>query len=298
MGSLRQIREVRRPVIREADAVPSSISRENEASGFHSQYVNPDWLYLKPGAVAFIYTTDGRVFYGDESTTHYAIIGNHSELLDDRYGLRSYYISQGLPFNESVNSNAEAVEADSDVTAPRLASDPVWDSERDDSGNGWSDYDGLQPRDVALRVGDLLGRIGRGGSFVSFWNEDPENYSSDNLLQQCLQKLIADGHLKPDAEVSTPTHGTIPMREAMGGAKGRALTPEEQEQMELYKKLHLMRGQEKHDAMKKLGVGGGGKPHPMTASLDKAGLRTPGQRWWAMNSESFDRRLQSVLDRL
>jgi hypothetical protein len=59
---------------------------------------------------------------------------------------------------------------------------------------------------------------------------------------------------------------------------------EEIEHAELQRRLHLLRGSEKQDAMKKLGVGGR-KDHPIQTALDKAGLRSPGQKWWALNSE-------------
>jgi hypothetical protein len=52
--------------------------------------------------------------------------------------------------------------------------------------------------------------------------------------------------------------------------------PTNQDEVDLYKNLHLMRGAEKKAAMKKLGVGVGGKPHLMASAIANAGLLKPG----------------------
>lgn len=85
------------------------------------------------------------------------------------------------------------------------------------------------------------------------------------------------------------------MLDELSEAKTEELNDDDLQKMELYKQLHLMRGAEKHAAMKKLGLVGGGKPHPMQTALDKAKLRIPGQKWWAPHSESFEKRLGAVL---
>lgn len=138
---------------------------------------------------------------------------------------------------------------------------------------------------------DLLGRVGykRLGFYdkvrvACFWNDTPGVYS--NLLEPCIKALIERDFLDDDSFISTPIHKTVPVSTILGGkAETKEMTDEEQTDYELYKKLHQLRGQEKHDAMKKLKVGGGGKPHPMQQAMSKTGLIGPGQKWWAMHSE-------------
>ncbi len=343
MASLRQIRESRLhlPVIRETDfelnsawrdsafAGSSGEPNENELSGHHKDYINPDVTYRRPGAVAFIFTSEGRVYYGDEDTTHYEIIGQHQELVISRYRLYGYYQEHGIPMTEGEEPGAspeaaEPVSSSRDpqkkrcgycrnyipkeaTVCPDCDGDPSYvdpygssyqSSVQSDASSGPrrinSDGDDMEPREVAMGVGDLLGRIGRVNQSLvaSFWNTEASQY--EQHLQPCLAKLIQDGHLTPDASVSTPLHGTVPMS-GLAGAKMKEMTAADHEDMELYKRLHLMRGEEKKAAMKKLGVGVGGSPHPMQSAMLKAGLLGPGQKWWAPHSESFNRRLGSVL---
>ncbi len=359
MSSLRQIRQIRESRLRiiqetsfelnpawqftSAQSDPAE-PNENELIKHHLDYINPDELYGTDGAVAFIYTTQGRMYYGENDTAHFEIIGNHPELVISRYRLYSYYKEHRLPMSEGAQTDlSRLVDAKNGKHKSELSSsadpnkkkcgycynyvpkdaticpncdedpnyvDPYGSSYKSDassyvsstpSGPRRVDSDGydMEPRDVAVEMGDLLGRLGRldeQGMLVSFWNDKPEQYTEH--LKPCLNKLMADGYLEPQAQVSTPTHGIISMQQALSGVQGRALTPEEQEQLELYKQLHLMRGKEKQEAMKKLGVGGGGKPHPMQSAMDQAGLRVPGQKWWAPHSESFNRRLSNVLNKL
>ncbi len=148
-------------------------------------------------------------------------------------------------------------------------------------------------RDIACEI-DLFGRIKYNKEVVSFWNEDSYPYEQ---LKPCLKELIDGGYLLPDCYISTPIHQTIPLSQLDNSVRTE-LTPEQREKMELYKKLHLMRGAEKKAAMKELGVGGGGKPHEMQTALRGAGLQKPGQKWWAPHSESFNRSLNNALSGL
>ncbi len=139
---------------------------------------------------------------------------------------------------------------------------------------------------------DLLGRIGykRLGytdkvRIVSFWNDTPSVYSK--LLESCLKEMMSRNLIDDDSFISSPIHKTVPVSTILGGkAETKEMTDEEQTDYELHSKLHLMRGQEKRDAMKKVGVDGGGKPHPMQQAMSNAGLLKPGQKWWATQSES------------
>jgi len=134
----------------------------------------------------------------------------------------------------------------------------------------------------------LLGRVGlayepplpRGTKVVSFWNDDELEY--DQWLSGCLTTLKSNGIIDDESFVSTPLHGTVPITQI---GRGREMDEHERERYELMSRLHLMRGAEKQAAMKKLGVGAGGRPHPVQSAMRGSGLQGPGQRWWAPTSE-------------
>lgn len=135
----------------------------------------------------------------------------------------------------------------------------------------------------------LSGRVSEYGGnlnkYVSFWNTNRKLY--DAYFQACLQRLRADGLIDDQTLVSTPLHGTVPLTQVDGSA-ARQISSEEEERVRLAREMHTMTGQAKQDAMKKLGVGGGGKPHAMQTALRDAGLNHAGQKWWAATSESVE----------
>lgn len=317
MASLRQIRE---SLVRPLRTIPEGFNDFELNPGFHipsdlsndphaglnasdfdrdgnndpdvaEDYINPDKLFDKSGSTTFIYTTEGKVYYGTaEDTTHYQLIGMNRDLLVGRYKLYKYYRMMGLSINEDseqyhqidFNHSPESsmFAMPSSVFAPRLLSPPQSGPVVNSEGN----YG--EPREIATKIGDLAGRIGDHGTIVSFWNTNKSQY--DNLLQSCLSQLISDQKLSQNPKISTPLHGTVPLSE-VSNIQMKEMTPEDYEQMELHKQLHLMRGGAKQQAMKKLGVGGGGKPHPVQQAMDNAGLRVPGQKWWAPHSEGLVR---------
>lgn len=151
-------------------------------------------------------------------------------------------------------------------------------------------YEGIGSTDGSgkIVVPMLVGRVGLyQGNFlmyVSFWNQRQDTYSQ--LLSSCIQRLRADGLIDDNALISTPLHGTVTQVELAGNTQqAKQMSPEEQEMHDLAHQMHTMTGAQKQAAMKKLGVGGQ-KPHPIQTAMDNAGLRVPGQKWWAMNSES------------
>lgn len=147
----------------------------------------------------------------------------------------------------------------------------------------------LRQRLLASRVRDELDKValcGRiqdvaGQRTVSFWKDQP-------FLKDCLQKLLDDNLIDDQTFVSTPKLETIPLAK-VGVKKERQLSATQEADFELHRQLHLMRGDEKREAMKKLGVGVGGRPHPMQQALTAKGLLGPGQKWWAPNSEGKNR---------
>ncbi len=85
---------------------------------------------------------------------------------------------------------------------------------------------------------------------VSFWNTNKKAY--DNNLAACLQAL-----------------------------QNKQL----QAKTDLYRKVHIMRGNAKKDAMKKLGLGWVSKKNRWQQEMEKAGQTTPGNKSWAPTSE-------------
>ncbi len=155
----------------------------------------------------------------------------------------------------------------------------------DDLVERYNALSGNRPlRDKAERV-DLVGRAGKVGMLgitaVSFWNTAQQIY--DGLLKDCLEALIYDGFIDSNYFVSTPSTGVVSQDEILGKNVPQQQTSDEE--TELYKQLHLMRGAEKKAAMKKLGVGVGGRSHPMATAMANAGLLKAGQKWWAPHSE-------------
>lgn len=153
-------------------------------------------------------------------------------------------------------------------------------------------------RDRAEKI-DLVGRAGKvtmlGIRAVSFWNIEQGIY--DDLLASCLEELIFEGIIDSNYMVSTPATGVVTQDEILGkNQPAPAPSPVDSDEVELYKNLHLMRGEQKRDAMKKLGVGVGGRPHPIATAMNKTGLLKPGQKWWAPTSEGILREPDSTTE--
>lgn len=223
------------------------------------RWSNPDTFWGDPDSIAtFIYTADGYLSYASAGETHYDLIRSDVNLYDRYF---EYFNVQ--------QHDSDTYEFEGEV----------------------GDYDDLIGflREHAVQI-DLLGRIGYLNDntnntevpVVSFWNSDARLY--DKFLRLCLEEIITQGDVDRNlCYISTPIHKTVPLSSIVAGT---AKTGAVDDNYELYKKLHLMRGAEKQAAMKKLGVGGT-KPHPMQTAMDNANLRVPGQKWWAMNSEDL-----------
>ncbi len=67
------------------------------------------------------------------------------------------------------------------------------------------------------------------------------------------------------------------------------------QQIDAMAQLHLARGDEKKNLMKKAGLKSvPGKVPEMATAMQKAGQLAPGQKWWANTSEGLERRLALV----
>ncbi len=224
-----------------------------------NDWSDPDQFYRMQGSVTFIYTFDGVMYYGDYiGTKHFQLIEDNPELID-RYRLG--YFFDVLNDRDTVKQQDEA-------------------------------HTDCEPRRIAMRRGDLLGRLyaNRKETIVSFWNVDREAY--DALLPACLQQLVADNKATGEIMISTPVHGTIPA-ETLEDHQTEEITPEMAKHVEMRQQLHVMQGDEKKRAMKELGVGGQRK-NPWQAEAEKHGVVRPGQKWWAVNSEGLDQELAGL----
>jgi len=111
-----------------------------------------------------------------------------------------------------------------------------------------------------------------------------------------MDELYKSGLIKEPVYISTPINGVSPL-DAVSTAK--ATKTLDKEELKLLQKLHLLRGNEKKEAMQKLGLGWKTeKQHGMQAAMKRAGFVGPGQKWWAIHSEStFARRLNTILEK-
>jgi hypothetical protein len=286
---------------------PEVIREWGSAKPFHAdllrmRWVNPDTWYMETGAVPFIFTADGNIFYGwNETVTHGEIIALSRELwsrFKHVLGANFWNDFGGPPVDDPLDeglSDAPVIASSAGSVCPdcggsiepgravcsRCDRDNTGDS---DSGFAW--------RDKICNLA-LLGRISPNRQTASFWNEDPEQY--EQLLGNCVQKLISDGKLDPNGEVSTPVHRTVPVSE-LSNVKAQELTDEERAQVKLWQKLHLLRGDAKKIAMKQLGVGWDQQTqHPWAKAMKDAGTLTPGAKWWAPTSEETISQIASAI---
>ncbi len=298
----------------------ASILTEWEGVGTGESWITPDDIYRTgEGVLAFIYTSEGEIYYGLTIAwdTHGKLIGRKQELSNRYAQLWSADAIDQFEKNFDLLSSDEQpepdivdldpkilqqIQADMNPQQPQLNEDKCpncgnqiesggelcddcldemsgedeYDEYFDSNGMGWR----KETEDI-----DLLGRIDKDKSLVSFWNRNEEILQK--LLKPCLARLIKDGKLKPDAYVSTPIHGTIHISE-LENTKVKELSPEEIERIELYQQLHLMKPAEKKATMIRLGLldpEQGVIKRPWQREAEQVGMVQPGQKWWAPTSE-------------
>lgn len=146
----------------------------------------------------------------------------------------------------------------------------------------------------SIQATDLFGRVNQDRTIASFWNSKEKVYKKS--LRPCIDKLISNNMLSPDGAISTPIHGTFYIKD-FDDVMPRELTPEQKETLELQRQLHMMPAAQKKIAMQKLGL----LPNNVTTKANrwqqagqKAGVLTPGQKWWAPTSESRKHKLSSI----
>jgi hypothetical protein len=256
-------------------------------------FITPDVLYNSGDNVSFIYTRDGQMFYGKNRDKHWEMMIRTPELVD-RYKLRPFIAK----YQDEVRQALAAKQNDGYQLCSYCRTETPLGLQCTNCGADLEDQDGtlpgetpahLQPRKVATKYGDLVGRIGFDKAnpnvpIVSLWNSQEEDYQ---FLEPCLKRLAQDNLIAPGDYVSTPLHGTVPLDQALT-AEIKPLDMNDQEKVELWHKLHLMKPADKQAAMRKLGLKVGSTKNAWQQEAEKNGVARPGQKYWAMNSEAAE----------
>jgi len=119
---------------------------------------------------------------------------------------------------------------------------------------------------------------------ISFWNEN-------GLMSSCCERLLKENLVNSD-DIAFSPNGEIQFIIPKNIQINKTDFDNDAYQAKLVRdrqKLHLLPSSQKKQAMKKLGVGGGGSgfKHPWQAALEKGGYINPGQKWRTPTSESF-----------
>jgi len=212
-------------------------------------YKDPDFFYTEPSARTFIYTIDNELYHESGTETHRSLEDKHT--------------------NDLLGDYKREAEAQTD--------NDYWES-----------------RQMILEHYALYGRVGRlvGNSatrvIVTFWNTYDDIYS---LLDGCLKALEKQRIIRPGEVVEIHTPYDISSYDVGTGETYRQqkTSAEQRKRTKLLQRLHLMGGLEKKAARKKLGLWSD-KPtkHPWQSGMEKAGKITPGQKWWAPQSEQIE----------
>lgn len=217
------------------------------------QHLSPDVFY-QPGSKTFIYTRDGDFVYDDYPATHSTLVSRLSMGIATDYHFDDYSILEGR-------------------IAPK---DVVYVTLRNNAFQDWL-------HDNNLKVGSDFFDF----NIVCFWNRS--KHVAD-LVQGSLGLLLKKKLISPEDVVST-FFGLVGLVGSVVSGTTKSLTktvdPEMQQKIDLWRKLHLMRGDEKKQAMQTLKLNPGGNKNKWQNALEKKGHLTPGQKWWAPHSESF-----------
>jgi hypothetical protein len=244
--------------------------------------LDPDEIY-KPGSQTFFYVpASGNLYVEPFPTNHRDMLENNDELFFELYpDLKKRFKTPGL---------------DPELVRAQRAN--------------------LSSRGQALaRTNALLGRIGAAGDAICivFWT-DPTPEVFGNFLSKLFAKFTQFRAIQDKVVVVSPRQGAKALTDMIGGPpaeravalkkprKKKAAAPAaaalpaptrtySDEEIELYRRMHLATGDEKKQIMARLGVGGMGSnvEHPWKKALRVAGLPGggPGQKWWAPTSEGF-----------
>ena len=143
----------------------------------------------------------------------------------------------------------------------------------------------------------ILGRVGYGKDGidrVSIWNYDKSQV--DHLYPMALQALTKEGYVDGDTLIASPLNKIWIRYSEMQHFSTKELTPEQEQEIDLRRRLHMAVGAEKEAIRDQLGMTKpASKAHPLAKSMVNAGLAAPGHKWWAPTSERFERQLSGIL---
>ncbi len=210
----------------------------------NDRYSTPDEFLNDPNSVTFIYAGN-KLYYGSQrqgTVTHGDLVVNDLDL-KSRYG-----IPPKMTNTEEVYNRLQ--------------------------------YSQLFGTDLVGRVSvDVIEWEGKAKQrpVVAFWNEKSDDYKH---FDDCIKELINHKIINNQAFITSALVGSVPIEAARQKIfKGVGIDPEEAMKLDLQRRLHMMTGVEKQNAMKKLGVGWSGK-------APKSGI--PGVKYWAPTSENFE----------
>lgn len=208
----------------------------------NERYSTPDEFLNDPNSVSFIYAGN-KLYYGSQrqgTVTHGDLVVNDLDL-KQRYG-----IPPKMTNTEEVYNRLQYSQAFGTDLVGRVSVDVIeWEGK-------------AKKRPV-----------------VAFWNEKSSDYKH---FDGCIKELMGHGIIDNQAFVTSALVGSVPIevaRRKIGGV----VDPEEARKLDLQRRLHMLTGAAKLDAMKQLGLGGGSK-------APKSGI--PGVKYWAPTSEWFN----------
>jgi hypothetical protein len=216
-------------------------------------WIHPDMAYTSLGedkrTRPFIYTDEGKIYYGGQSDTHYDVT-TYNDDLEEKF---KDYRTSGNYFDRD--------EAAQDHLFGRIS---TFITDEDKST--------FYSQEINDPNTDIL--------LVSFWGSNIRTFN--NLLLPCLKQLEKDGliNMKRDA-VSTINHKTLFIRDLN---KGKEASDEDIENHRNQLALHLMGAKEKKKELAKRGFTGS-PPSPYNSAARKAGITRPGQNIYALQSD-------------
>jgi len=255
---------------------------------FLDHFISPDALRTEERSYTFIYADEIGLIFGKGISTHAElldreIVKTEDWLLDDPHNSEALEYYDWLEEFRDMSRGRRACDARAEIRSAEAT-----------ALIGRCGKTFIHPMEFGSRNKKM-------GYVVAFWNEDQETY--DEFLDGCINELIAHDLISYSYYISTPIEGQTDPRDR---PQNKPLSPQDTETLEKagrspnmdeLKKLHLLRGNEKKQALKRLGLGLGGGKHEWQQALEKAGLSGPGQKWWAPHSESlFDHKLGIILD--
>ena len=248
---------------------------------------SPDDIHNE-GSVTFIFTEDGELHYDEYPTVHWDLIQQidpldtpESNKHEDGYGGYTEFALMGrISHDQQVRYR---------MRPDRLNS--IYNS-FGGKWKQWLDKNQLKPFDAD--------EVAYEKRLVLFWNEDDQHIA--NLLPHCCSKLLEEGLVNEDDIASSFTSRTQYIMPSARPSKSpedvrHTVQPHEPKgddtknvdlakRIEMWKKLHLMKPQQKKQAMKELGLDTPMKKNPWQDAMEKGGHITPGQKWWAPHSEN------------